>query len=64
MDDSNVFFRNIYCIILCYYFILGEPFDEKGYGIGVPLGASYRDDITMAILHLNERGVIQNLEKK
>lgn len=48
----------------CDLMATGEPFDEKGYGIGVPLGATYRDDLTMAILSLGERGVIKKLEDR
>lgn len=48
----------------CDTMTVGEPFDEKGYGIGVPLGAAYRDDITMAILSLSEEGVMQSLENR
>jgi hypothetical protein len=48
----------------CDLMATGEPFDEKGYGIGVPLGATYRDDLTMAILSLGERGEIKRLEDR
>jgi hypothetical protein len=48
----------------CDVMTVGQPFDEKGYGIGVPLGAAYRDDITMEILGLSEGGVMQTLENK
>lgn len=48
----------------CDTMTVGEPFDEKGYGIGVPLGAAYRDEITMAILSLSEDGVMQDLESR
>lgn len=47
---------------LCDLISTGEPFDEKGYGIGVPMGAAYRDDITMVILALQESGRIKRLE--
>ena len=43
----------------CDTMVVGEPFDEKGLGIGVPMGAPYRDDITMAILSLQEDGTTQ-----
>lgn len=49
---------------ICGVISTGEPFDEKGYGIGVPIGAAYRDDITMVILELQEKGVIKTLEDK
>lgn len=48
----------------CDTMAVGEPFDEKGYGIGVPMGAAYRDDITMVILSLSEEGFMQELDTK
>ena len=48
----------------CDVMTVGEPFDQKGYGIGVPRGVSYRDHLTMGILKVNEAGIIQQLEEK
>lgn len=48
----------------CFVISTGEPFDEKGYGIGMPTGASYRDDLTMEILSLGEKGEIVKLENR
>ena len=48
----------------CDTMVVGEPFDEKGLGIGVPMGAPYRDDVTMAILSLQEEGFTQKLVDK
>ena len=48
----------------CDLMSTGEPFDEKGYGIGVPLGAAYRDQLTLAILSLGERGEIKKIEDR
>lgn len=48
----------------CSVISTGEPFDEKGYGIGVPMGASYRDDLTMVILNLGEKGEIVKMENR
>lgn len=48
----------------CDVMTVGTPFDEKGYGIGVPLGAPYRDKLSMAILEINEEGGIQELQEK
>jgi len=48
----------------CDLWSMGEPFDEKGYGIGVPTGASYRDDVTMVILNMQEKGTMKKLEDK
>nr|XP_006822967.1 PREDICTED: glutamate receptor ionotropic, kainate 2 [Saccoglossus kowalevskii] len=43
---------------------IGGLLDSKFYGIGTPLGASYRDDITIAILQLQEGGALQEMKKK
>lgn len=43
---------------------VGETFDLRGYGVGIPKGAPYRDDITQAILKLREDGKLQALEDK
>ena len=48
----------------CETISTGTPFDEKGYGIGVPMGAAYRDQITLEILSLGEAGYMQELEEK
>ena len=48
----------------CDTMVVAEGIDRKGYGIGVPMGAAYRDRLTMAILHLNEQGRIQELETR
>ena len=48
----------------CETMVVGQPFDRKGYGIGVPLHAAYRDALTIALLHINEEGTIQELERK
>ena len=48
----------------CDVMTVGEPFDQKGYGIGVPLGVSYREHLTVEILELNEDGDLQSLEAK
>ena len=48
----------------CDVMTVGEPFDQKGYGIGVPRGVSYREQLTMGILKINEDGIIQELEDK
>ena len=48
----------------CETITVGDPFDEKGYGIGVPIGAPYRDQITMVILSLGEEGFMTALKQK
>ena len=48
----------------CDTMVVGDDFDEKGLGIGVPIGAAYRDHISMALLSLNEDGTMQRLHDK
>ncbi|CAH1777268.1 unnamed protein product [Owenia fusiformis] len=48
----------------CDTLVVGKPFNRRGYGIGVPLRASYRDDLSTAILHLQEDQTISTLETK
>ncbi len=50
--------------INCSLMRVGEPIGSKGYGLGVPRGAKYRDDLTMAILKLSEEGYPAVLEEK
>lgn len=48
----------------CEFMEVGRPFDSRGYGIGVPPRASFRDDLTMAILKLGESGDLQLFEER
>ena len=48
----------------CEYTEVGPPFDPKGFGIGVPPGATYRENLSLAILRLADAGVISELENK
>ncbi len=48
----------------CDTMVVGDNFDQKGLGIGVPIGAAYRDHISMALLSLNEKGVTQTFLDK
>lgn len=48
----------------CEMMTVGEPYDQKGLGIGVPLGAAYRDEITMTLLKLNEERTINELQER
>lgn len=43
---------------------IGGLLDSKGYGIATPKGSSWRDEISLAILELQEKGVIQILYDK
>ncbi|XP_064623667.1 glutamate receptor ionotropic, kainate 2-like isoform X2 [Lineus longissimus] len=48
----------------CRTMAVGGPFQQQGYGIGLPMGATYRDVLTIAILKLNENGILQKLDEK
>lgn len=43
---------------------IGGLLDSKGYGIATPKGSPWRDKISLAILELQEKGVIQILYDK
>ncbi|XP_070198237.1 glutamate receptor ionotropic, kainate 3-like isoform X2 [Littorina saxatilis] len=51
-------------IIDCDLMEIGPSFDPKGFGIGVPPGATYRDELSMAILKLSDTGKLHELETK
>ncbi|XP_059157771.1 glutamate receptor 3-like, partial [Physella acuta] len=51
-------------IIDCEVMEIGPPFDPKGFGIGVPPGATYREELSMAILRLSDKGRLHELETK
>jgi hypothetical protein len=36
----------------------------KGFGLGVPPGATYREELSMAILKLGDKGLLHELENK
>ncbi|GFO15988.1 glutamate receptor 8 [Plakobranchus ocellatus] len=48
----------------CDLMEIGPPFDPKGIGIGVPTGASYVDQLSLAILSLSDSSRLQDLENK
>ncbi|XP_064608487.1 glutamate receptor 2-like [Liolophura sinensis] len=48
----------------CEYTEIGPPFDAKGFGIGVPPGATYREELSMAILRLSDTGKLFEMENK
>ena len=43
---------------------IGGLLDSKGYGIATPIGSPWRDQISLAILSLQDKGVIQMLYNK
>ena len=44
--------------------VVGELFEKQSYGIALPLGSPYREEITRAILALREQGFFDELETK
>ena len=48
----------------CGLMEIGPAFDHKGFGIGVPQGANYRELLTMAILKMGDTGRLHELEEK
>ena len=48
----------------CRFTEIGEPFDHKGFGIGVPSGATYRENLTLAVLALADNGILDQLMDK
>lgn len=48
----------------CDFTEVGPPFDPKGFGIGTPPGASFRENLSLAILKLSDGGAISELENK
>ncbi|CAG5127476.1 unnamed protein product [Candidula unifasciata] len=51
-------------IVDCDVMEIGPAFDPKGFGIGVPPGATYREELSMAILKLSDRGILHELETR
>ena len=43
---------------------VGQSFDTRGYGFAIPMGVSYRDDLSLAILKLRENGRLQEIENR
>ncbi|XP_038053842.1 glutamate receptor ionotropic, kainate 2-like isoform X2 [Patiria miniata] len=48
----------------CNVMTVGKPFNLKGYGIATPRGLPWRDEISMVILRLQEKGILEELRKK
>ena len=60
--DSSV--TSYMATVDCDFTEIGPPFDPKGFGIGTPPGAFYRDILSLAILKLSDLGFISELEAK
>ncbi|GFN98245.1 glutamate receptor 8 [Plakobranchus ocellatus] len=68
-DENYAFFWdttvNKYQTIMdCDVMEIGPAFDPKGFGIGVPPGATYREELSMAILKLSDQGRLHEIETK
>ncbi|KHJ97737.1 hypothetical protein OESDEN_02287 [Oesophagostomum dentatum] len=48
----------------CELMQIGGLLDQKGYGIGLPKGSPYREEISRAILQLQEKTVLTELKEK
>lgn len=48
----------------CDLMEIGPPFGPKGLGIGMPSDAKFKDEISLAILKLNDNGQLQKLENR
>ncbi|XP_064637937.1 glutamate receptor 1-like isoform X3 [Lineus longissimus] len=48
----------------CTLVEINPAFDMKGFGIGIPPGAPYLDDLTMAILNLSDTGKLAEIENR
>nr|XP_047142414.1 glutamate receptor ionotropic, NMDA 1 [Hydra vulgaris] len=48
----------------CNLLTVGDQFGRSGYGIGVPKDSPWSDDISLSILYLQERGIMEELETR
>ena len=48
----------------CNYTNIGPPFEMKGFGIGLPSGTPYKDELSLTILRLGDEGVLSQLEHR
>ena len=72
--SSSIQYISMYCFIIivtsyiasveCEFTEIGPPFDPKGFGIGVPPGAVYLEELSMAILKLGDEGLISEFTNK
>ncbi|KAF0045561.1 hypothetical protein F2P81_002090 [Scophthalmus maximus] len=61
MESSmNEYHRGLNCNLTK----IGGLLDTKGYGIGMPLGSPFRDEITLAILQLQENNRLEILKRR
>ncbi|XP_072304425.1 glutamate receptor ionotropic, kainate 5-like [Eucyclogobius newberryi] len=58
-STMNEYYRNTNCNLTQ----IGGLLDTKGYGIGMPLGSPFRDEITLGILQLQESNRLEILKR-
>ncbi|XP_068454935.1 glutamate receptor ionotropic, kainate 5-like, partial [Clinocottus analis] len=59
-STMNEYYRSLDCNLTQ----IGGLLDTKGYGIGMPLGSPYRDEITLGILQLQESNRLEILKRR
>ncbi|KAJ3609644.1 hypothetical protein NHX12_024160 [Muraenolepis orangiensis] len=59
-STMNEYYRGLNCNLTQ----IGGLLDTKGYGIGMTLGSPYRDEITLAVLQLQETNRLEILKRK
>ncbi|CAG9788011.1 unnamed protein product [Diatraea saccharalis] len=48
----------------CEVTMVGEPLDSKGYGIAMKKNSTYRHEMNLALLNLQEAGVLREMKRK
>ncbi|XP_071370296.1 glutamate receptor ionotropic, kainate 5-like, partial [Centroberyx affinis] len=59
-STMNEYYRRLNCNLTQ----IGGLLDTKGYGIGMPLGSPYRDEITLGVLQLQENNRLEILKRR
>ncbi|XP_037640883.1 glutamate receptor ionotropic, kainate 5 isoform X2 [Sebastes umbrosus] len=59
-STMNEYYRGLNCNLTK----IGGLLDTKGYGIGMPLGSPFRDELTLAILQLQENNRLEILKRR
>ena len=48
----------------CTLTTVGDLFGRSGYGVGMPKGSPWSNNISLAILHMHESGTMEELNSK
>ncbi|XP_077051095.1 glutamate receptor ionotropic, kainate 5 isoform X1 [Siphateles boraxobius] len=59
-STMNEYYRRLNCNLTQ----IGGLLDTKGYGIGMPLGSPFRDEITLGVLQLQENNRLEILKRR